>query len=72
MDLQPGYYWVDNGDNEPEPALWDGKGWALLGVANPIEVPKLLSPEPIIFHRPAPAIAASPVSRRIMDSWQRH
>jgi hypothetical protein len=34
MDLQPGYYWVDNGDKEPEPALWDGTAWALLGVGH--------------------------------------
>jgi hypothetical protein len=34
MYLLPGCYWVDNGGNEPEPALWDGTAWALLGVTH--------------------------------------
>ena len=69
MDMQPGYYWIDNRDNEPEPALWDGTAWALLGIAHSDHELALLSREPIIFHRPTPAVVSSPISRRIMDSW---
>ena len=72
MDLKPGYYWIDNRDNEPEPALWDGAAWALLGVAYADHEPTLLSREPIIFHRPVPAVVSSPIASRIIDSWQRN
>lgn len=43
----PGIYWILVAD-EPEPAHWDGEGWALIG-GGEVEDPKLLSGEPLEF-----------------------
>lgn len=48
MDRYPGYYWILTSD-EPEPAYWDGTGWALIG-GGEVEDPKVLSEEQLLFH----------------------
>lgn len=47
-DRAPGFYWIDNGDGEPEPARWDGEQWTLLGLeVAPADGPIVLSETPI-------------------------
>lgn len=48
MDRDSGYYWILASD-EPEPAYWDGTGWALIG-GGEMDDPKVLSKDPLLFH----------------------
>lgn len=48
MDRDPGFYWILVAD-EPEPAHWDGEGWALIG-GGEMNDPKVLSEEALLFH----------------------
>lgn len=44
----PGFYWILI-SNEPEPALWDGEGWAIVGSGELTNEPRVLRGEPILF-----------------------
>ena len=43
----PGFYWILVSD-EPEPAYYDGSGWALIGGAE-MDDAKILSGDPLEF-----------------------
>lgn len=46
----PGFYWILI-DNQPEPALWNGNGWAIIGVDDDgMPDAKILSGEPLKFY----------------------
>jgi hypothetical protein len=48
----PGHYWIESPDGDPEPAYWDGTGWAFVGCDHSDVVPVVLSELPIAFtHR---------------------
>ena len=47
MTRDPGHYWILISD-EPEPAYWDGEGWAIIGGGKLTEEPEVLFPEPIL------------------------
>ncbi len=42
-----GFYWILIA-TDPEPALWDGEGWAIIGGGELTEEPEVLFPEPIL------------------------
>ncbi len=42
-----GFYWILVAD-EPEPAWWDGEGWAMIG-GGEVSDPAVLHEDPIVF-----------------------
>ena len=59
MTRYSGFYWILVAD-EPEPAWWDGDGWAVVGGGEVFD-PEVLDEDPIVF---SPVVPERPVLLR--------